>query len=162
MPQIDDLCWVQNRYQPSNRIIMGLMGNPKMLDWPIQITFMFKLIYFQSELCFKQRYQPPRPPPPFLVVKATCLNGRSLSAAWLNTSQYLSCFSSRPRASGRALLLCYESAFSPLPAPDVSSTFVPLVGHANVLPVLQYESHCSVKRLCLCHDETGCFTFTRF
>lgn len=76
---------------------------------------------------------------------------------------YLCCFSSLPWVTGLALFFfCNEYAFFSSPSLDVWSTFVPLVGHAAMLPVLQCERHRFVKRLCLCHDETGCFTFTRF
>lgn len=73
-----------------------------------------------------------------------CLTDR---AVWFKTSRCLCCFSSLPWVSGTALLFSNEYAFSSSPTLDVWSTFVPLVGHAVMLPVLQCESHCCVKKI---------------
>lgn len=52
----------------------------------------------------------------------------------------------------REMLLCIDYAFSQ--SVGAWSCFVPLVGRAAMLVVLQCESHC--------RDGTGCFTFTTF
>lgn len=61
------------------------------------------------------------------------------------------------------LLFSNEYAFSLLPFWVCDQPLChELGGPAAALPLLQRESHCCVKGLCLCHDEMWCFTFTRF